>query len=60
MLQRPTPDEDATLRRLSYLERLGAELAPPMQVLRDEIRARDLRDEIRLPDHRQVVTPIWA
>lgn len=60
MLRRLTPDEDATLRRLSHLERLGAELAPPMRVLRDEIRSRDLRREIRLPDHRQVVRPVWA
>jgi hypothetical protein len=44
-----SPDEDALLRRLAQFEQLGATLAPTMSLLKDEIRARDRRVEIRLP-----------
>jgi hypothetical protein len=44
-----SPEEDALLRRLAQFERLGATLAPTMTLLKDEIRARDRRAEIRLP-----------
>ena len=59
-LERLTPEEDAALRRLHCLERLGAQLSPQMRALKDEIRNRDRRLEIRDPDVRGVVTPIWV
>lgn len=49
-----TPAEDALLRRLAQFERLGATLAPTMRLLKDEIRARDRRETIRLPGERWV------
>ena len=49
VLERLTPAEDATLRRLHSLELLGNELAPPLKQLKQEIRARDLRADIREP-----------
>jgi hypothetical protein len=49
-----TPAEDAILRRLAQFERLGATLAPTMALLKDEIRARDRRETIRLPGERWV------
>ena len=55
VLERLTPEEDGILRRLHCLERLGAELAPQMKRLKDEIRARDRRAQIREPDDRAVV-----
>jgi len=42
-------EEDALLRRLAQFEQLGATLAPTMELLKGEIRARDRRDVIRLP-----------
>ena len=59
VLERLTPEEDGTLRRLHCLERLGADLAPPMKQLKDEIRRRDRRLEIREPDARGVVQTVW-
>ena len=47
-------DEDALLRRLAQFERLGATLAPTMSLLKDEIRARDRRDVMRLPGESDV------
>ena len=58
VLERLTPEEDGTLRRLHCLERLGAELAPHLKELMDEIRRRDRRLEIRDPDDRAVVEPL--
>ncbi|MBK5305366.1 MAG: hypothetical protein JJD92_01615 [Frankiaceae bacterium] len=49
-----TPSEDALLRRLAQFERLGATLAPPMVLLKDEIRARDRRETIREPGEQWV------
>ena len=59
VLERLTPEEDGILRRLHGLERLGAELAPQMKQLKDEIRARDRRLDIREPDDRAVVETLW-
>lgn len=59
VLERLTPEEDGTLRRLHCMERLGAELAPQMRALKDEIRGRDQRLEIREPDDREVVQTLW-
>lgn len=59
VLERLTPEEDGILRRLHCMERLGAELAPPMRALKDEIRGRDQRLEIREPDDREVVQTLW-
>lgn len=59
VLERLTPEEDGILRRLHCLERLGAELSPQMRQLKDEIRARDRRIDIRDPDDRAVISPIW-
>jgi hypothetical protein len=49
-----SPDEDALLRRLAQFERLGATLAPTMVLLKDEIRARDRRDNIREPGEKWI------
>lgn len=59
VLERLTPEEDGILRRLHCLERLGAELAPPMRQLKDDIRARDRRIDIRDPEDTEVISPIW-
>ena len=59
VLERLTPEEDGVLRRLHCLEQLGAELAPQMRQLKDEIRRRDRRLEIRVPEDRGVITPLW-
>ena len=58
-LERLTAEEDGILRRLHCLERLGAELSPQMRQLKDEIRRRDRRLEIREPDDRAVVETLW-
>ena len=44
-----TPDEDAVLRRLHWFEQFGVELAPRTEDLKEDIRARDKRTEIREP-----------
>ena len=59
VLERLTPEEDGILRRLHCLERLGAELSPQMRELKEEIRRRDRRLEIRDPEDRGVISPIW-
>ena len=59
VLERVTPEEDGMLRRLHLLEQLGAQLAPPMQRLKAEIRARDQRAEIREPADKDVVQTLW-
>lgn len=59
VLERPTSEEDGILRRLHCLELLGAELSPQMRELKDEIRRRDRRLEIRDPEDRGVITPLW-
>ncbi len=58
-LERLTPDEDGILRRLHCLERLGAQLSPQMCQLKDDIRKRDRRAEIREPEDSGVIAPIW-
>jgi hypothetical protein len=59
VLERLTPEEDGILRRLHCMEQLGARLAPQMRELKDEIRRRDRRIEIRDPDDRAVVETLW-
>jgi hypothetical protein len=59
VLERLSRAEDGTLRRLHCLEQLGAELSPQMKQLKDEIRKRDRRIDIRDPDDRAVISPIW-
>jgi hypothetical protein len=44
-----TPEEDAELRRLNYFASIGAELAIPRPLQKQERRARDRRLEIRPP-----------
>ncbi len=58
-LERLTPEEDGILRRLHCLERLGAQLSPAMRELKDDIRRRDRRIDIRDPEDRGVIAPIW-
>ncbi len=58
-LERLTPEEDGILRRLHCLERLGAQLAPQMRQLKDDIRQRDRRLVIREPEDAGVITPLW-
>lgn len=48
--------EDGVLRRLHWFETCGAELAPPMRRLKADLRARDLRREIRDPYERGVTS----
>ena len=59
VLERLTPEEDGLLRRLHCLEQLGAQLAPQMRRLKDEIRARDRRAVIRDPEDAGVIEPLW-
>ncbi len=49
MSGRVTRDEDGVLRRLTWFERLGAILSPAQRARKAEIRARDVRVEIREP-----------
>lgn len=58
-LEKLTPEEDGIMRRLHCFERLGAELAPAMRELKDDIRRRDRRTEIRDPEDRGVLSTIW-
>ena len=58
-LERLSREEDGILRRLHCLEQLGARLAPQMQQLKQEIRVRDRRLDIRDPEDRGVVSPLW-
>ncbi len=58
-LEKLTPEEDGILRRLHCLERLGAQLAPATRELKDDIRRRDRRIEIRDPEDRGVISTIW-
>lgn len=55
VLDRLTPEEDGTLRRLHSLERLDVELSPHMKELKEEIRRRDRRTEIREAEVHAVV-----
>lgn len=55
---RPSRDEDAVMRRLTFFQELGCELASPVQELVEEVRARDTRDEIREPADHVVVLPV--
>lgn len=48
--ERLTPFEDGLLRRLFFFETAGASLAPPMSVLKAELRARDQRLTVREPE----------
>ena len=57
---RLTPDEDGMLRRLFYFEEAGATLAPPLRVLKAELRARDQRSTVREPDVAVTRVPIYA
>ena len=51
--QKVTPEEDATLRRLHWFERFGADLAPSLKIVKASIRARDKRAYIRDPDEKR-------
>ena len=59
VLERLTHEEDGILRRLHCLELLGAQLAPDMQQLKADIRRRDRRLDIRDPEDRGVIEPLW-
>lgn len=48
-MSRITRDEDGVLRRLSWFERLGNILSPAQRARKAELRARDLRAEVREP-----------
>ena len=48
-MEKLTPEEDATLRRLHWFERFGAELSPGLRVVKASIRSRDKRSVIREP-----------
>ena len=57
---RLTPDEDGMLRRLFFFETSGATLAPPLRVLKAELRARDQRSSVRDPEVNVTRVPIYA
>jgi hypothetical protein len=57
---RLTPDEDGLLRRLYFFETSGATLAPPLRVLKAELRARDQRSTVRDPQADLTRVPIYA
>jgi hypothetical protein len=57
---RLTPEEDGLLRRLFFFERAGATLAPPLRVLKVELRARDQRHTVREPEAAVTRVPIYA
>jgi hypothetical protein len=57
---RLTPFEDGLLRRLFYFETSGATLAPPLRVLKEELRARDQRSTVREPEVAVIRVPIYA
>lgn len=52
-----SPEEDAELRRLSYFASVGAELAIPRQVQKQELRARDRRQDVRPPADKLQLEP---
>lgn len=58
--QRLSPDEDGILRRLFFFEQGGAELAPPLRQLKDELRARDQRVDVREPELALTRVPHYA
>jgi hypothetical protein len=57
---RLTPFEDGLLRRLFFFETSGATLAPPLRVLKAELRARDQRAVVRDPEVAVTRVPIYA
>ena len=52
--------EDGMLRRLFFFETSGATLAPPLRVLKAELRARDQRATVRDPEAGITRVPIYA
>jgi hypothetical protein len=58
--ERLSPYEDGILRRLFFFENNGATLAPPMRVLKAELRARDQRQAVRDPEVVVVRIPHYA
>ena len=57
---RLTPEEDGLLRRLFFFEKAGATLAPPLRVVKAELRARDRRHTVREPEAALTRIPIYA
>ncbi len=55
VVERLTREQDGILRRLHFLEQLGAQLSPPMQLLKAEIRSSDQRAQIREPEEKDVI-----
>ncbi|MFL6238948.1 MAG: hypothetical protein ACJ735_05580 [Actinomycetes bacterium] len=47
--ERLSPDEDQAMRRLHWFETLGCELSSAVQTVKDNLRRRDRRAEIREP-----------
>jgi hypothetical protein len=52
-----TAEEDAVLRRLHFFETTGVTLAEPMRMLKNELRARDQRSDIREPVFERILWP---
>lgn len=52
--------EDGLLRRLFFFETAGATLAPPLRVLKAELRSRDQRTSVRDPDMSVTRVPVYA
>ena len=53
---RLTHDEDGALRRLTFFQKMGMELAPAYRDLRTDIRSRDFRTVVRDPWERGVTS----
>ena len=59
-VQRPTPDEDHTMRRLHFFESWGNTLSDGNRQRKQEIRARDLRHTIRQPVDHDLYFAAWT
>ena len=55
--ERLSREEDAELRRLHFFEVLGARLSEDMHELKESLRGRDTRDDIREPEEAVQVLP---
>jgi hypothetical protein len=47
--ERLSPEEDGALRRLHWFEQLGCDLSSAVKTLKDGLRGRDRRTDIRDP-----------
>jgi len=58
--RRLTPSEDGVLRRLFAFVKSGSALAPAIDELKDELRSRDQRVDVREPEITIVRVPPYV